>query len=181
MQRTGGEQQQQLTASHAAPGALTLHPSIATLPAHLHLCGAANAFDDRFTPGGSSCGSAVAVAEGMCTFALGTDTAGSGGWVGGWMGWLAGAAAWRAESASHCCYSCQPQLRPDASAVLALQTMPLPPRSPLPAPAHPCPSPQAACLLATTASWASSLLWAASLPQESSLPATSWTAPLSLR
>lgn len=37
-----------------------------------------NAFDDRFTPGGSSSGSAVAVAEGMVTFALGTDTAGSG-------------------------------------------------------------------------------------------------------
>ncbi|KAL4858302.1 Allophanate hydrolase [Chlorella vulgaris] len=38
----------------------------------------ANAFDDRFTPGGSSCGSAVAVAGGLCSFALGTDTAGSG-------------------------------------------------------------------------------------------------------
>lgn len=38
----------------------------------------ANVFDDRFTPGGSSCGSAVAVAQGLCTFALGTDTAGSG-------------------------------------------------------------------------------------------------------
>lgn len=37
-----------------------------------------NAFDDRFTPGGSSSGSAVAVAKGMLTFALGTDTAGSG-------------------------------------------------------------------------------------------------------
>jgi allophanate hydrolase len=37
-----------------------------------------NAFDDRFTPGGSSSGSAVAVAEGIVTFALGTDTAGSG-------------------------------------------------------------------------------------------------------
>jgi allophanate hydrolase len=37
-----------------------------------------NSFDDRFTPGGSSSGSAVAVAEGMVTFALGTDTAGSG-------------------------------------------------------------------------------------------------------
>lgn len=37
-----------------------------------------NAFDDRFTPGGSSSGSAVAVSEGMVTFALGTDTAGSG-------------------------------------------------------------------------------------------------------
>lgn len=37
-----------------------------------------NAFDDRFTPGGSSSGSAVAVAEAMVTFALGTDTAGSG-------------------------------------------------------------------------------------------------------
>ncbi|PSC69624.1 allophanate hydrolase [Micractinium conductrix] len=37
-----------------------------------------NAFDDRFTPGGSSCGSAIAVADGLCTFALGTDTAGSG-------------------------------------------------------------------------------------------------------
>ena len=38
----------------------------------------ANSFDDRFTPGGSSSGSAVAVAEGMVSFALGTDTAGSG-------------------------------------------------------------------------------------------------------
>ena len=37
-----------------------------------------NSFDDRFTPGGSSSGSAVSVAEGMVTFALGTDTAGSG-------------------------------------------------------------------------------------------------------
>ena len=45
-----------------------------------------NAFDDRFTPGGSSCGSAIAVADGLCTFALGTDTAGSGAWVGGWVG-----------------------------------------------------------------------------------------------
>lgn len=37
-----------------------------------------NSFDDRFTPGGSSSGSAVAVAEAMVSFALGTDTAGSG-------------------------------------------------------------------------------------------------------
>ena len=37
-----------------------------------------NSFDDRFTPGGSSSGSAVAVADGMVCFALGTDTAGSG-------------------------------------------------------------------------------------------------------
>ncbi len=37
-----------------------------------------NAFDDRFVPGGSSSGSAVAVARGLATFALGTDTAGSG-------------------------------------------------------------------------------------------------------
>ena len=47
-------------------------------PPIAHAPRAANAFDDRFTPGGSSCGSAVAVAEGLCTFALGTDTAGSG-------------------------------------------------------------------------------------------------------
>jgi len=37
-----------------------------------------NPFDPRFIPGGSSSGSAVAVARGMATFALGTDTAGSG-------------------------------------------------------------------------------------------------------
>jgi allophanate hydrolase len=37
-----------------------------------------NVFDDRFISGGSSSGSAVAVAKGLCAFALGTDTAGSG-------------------------------------------------------------------------------------------------------
>jgi allophanate hydrolase len=37
-----------------------------------------NAFDERRIPGGSSSGSAVAVARGLSTFALGTDTAGSG-------------------------------------------------------------------------------------------------------
>ena len=35
-------------------------------------------FDDRYISGGSSSGSAVAVAEGRCAFSLGTDTAGSG-------------------------------------------------------------------------------------------------------
>jgi len=35
-------------------------------------------FDDRYISGGSSSGSAVAVASGQVTFALGTDTAGSG-------------------------------------------------------------------------------------------------------
>jgi allophanate hydrolase len=35
-------------------------------------------FDRRFISGGSSSGSAVAVAAGLCSFALGTDTAGSG-------------------------------------------------------------------------------------------------------
>lgn len=35
-------------------------------------------FDDRYLSGGSSSGSAVAVAKGLVTFALGTDTAGSG-------------------------------------------------------------------------------------------------------
>lgn len=37
-----------------------------------------NAMDARLVPGGSSSGSAVAVAHGLVTFALGTDTAGSG-------------------------------------------------------------------------------------------------------
>lgn len=39
---------------------------------------AANAFDNRFIPGGSSSGSAAAVGAGLLSFALGTDTAGSG-------------------------------------------------------------------------------------------------------
>ena len=38
----------------------------------------ANPFDARYVSGGSSSGSAVAVAKGLCAFALGTDTAGSG-------------------------------------------------------------------------------------------------------
>jgi allophanate hydrolase len=37
-----------------------------------------NSFDERYIPGGSSSGSAVAVAKGLVSFALGTDTAGSG-------------------------------------------------------------------------------------------------------
>jgi allophanate hydrolase len=37
-----------------------------------------NAIDPELAPGGSSSGSAVAVAQGLVTFALGTDTAGSG-------------------------------------------------------------------------------------------------------
>jgi allophanate hydrolase len=37
-----------------------------------------NAFDPRYLAGGSSSGSAVAVAKGLASFALGTDTAGSG-------------------------------------------------------------------------------------------------------
>jgi allophanate hydrolase len=37
-----------------------------------------NTFDRRYISGGSSSGSAVATASGLCAFALGTDTAGSG-------------------------------------------------------------------------------------------------------
>jgi len=37
-----------------------------------------NPYGDAYIPGGSSSGSAVAVAAGLCDFALGTDTAGSG-------------------------------------------------------------------------------------------------------
>ena len=37
-----------------------------------------NAIDAEFLPGGSSSGSATAVAAGLCAFSLGTDTAGSG-------------------------------------------------------------------------------------------------------
>ncbi len=37
-----------------------------------------NAFDPAYVSGGSSSGSALAVAKGLCSFALGTDTAGSG-------------------------------------------------------------------------------------------------------
>lgn len=37
-----------------------------------------NSYDPRYIPGGSSSGSALAVAQGLASFALGTDTAGSG-------------------------------------------------------------------------------------------------------
>lgn len=39
---------------------------------------AKNAFDERFVPGGSSSGSGALIGRNLATFALGTDTAGSG-------------------------------------------------------------------------------------------------------
>lgn len=39
---------------------------------------AKNTFDDPFIPGGSSSGSGAIVGDGWVSFALGTDTAGSG-------------------------------------------------------------------------------------------------------
>jgi allophanate hydrolase len=44
-----------------------------------------NPFDDRYIPGGSSAGSSAAVAVGLVSFALGTDTAGSGRVPAGFM------------------------------------------------------------------------------------------------
>ncbi|MFL2781890.1 MAG: allophanate hydrolase [Rhodospirillales bacterium] len=39
---------------------------------------ARNPFDDRYIPGGSSSGAAVSVSAGLCSFAFGSDTGGSG-------------------------------------------------------------------------------------------------------
>lgn len=127
-------------------------------PPIAHAPRAANAFDDRFTPGGSSCGSAVAVAEGLCTFALGTDTAGSGAVL---------AAVVPPEPQLPCAaVAADPSLRSRPALCRV----------------HPArPAPQAACPRVTTASSASSRLWAASLPPVWCPPATCSTACPCLR
>jgi allophanate hydrolase len=54
-------------------------PDFAYTPARSAMVGACrNVYDERYISGGSSSGSAVAVAAGLVDFSLGTDTAGSG-------------------------------------------------------------------------------------------------------
>lgn len=80
------------TPAAAAPAVQRLHDAGAVLLGKVNMdqfaCGLVgtrsphgvpkNPYDSAFIPGGSSSGSAVAVATALCAFALGTDTAGSG-------------------------------------------------------------------------------------------------------
>ena len=58
-------------------GALVMGKTVTTELAHLHPGKTRNPLDPAHTPGGSSSGSAAAVAAGMVPFALGTQTTGS--------------------------------------------------------------------------------------------------------
>jgi amidase len=60
-----------------AAGGVLLGKTVTTEFAHVHPGPTRNPHDPRRTPGGSSSGSAAAVAAGMVPFALGTQTAGS--------------------------------------------------------------------------------------------------------
>jgi allophanate hydrolase len=67
-----------------------------------------NAFRPELISGGSSAGSAVAVAKGQCAFALGTDTAGSGripAALNGLVGYKASVGAWPTRGSVAACAS----------------------------------------------------------------------------
>ena len=62
-----------------------------------------NSFDPALVPGGSSSGSAVAVAQGIASFALGTDTAGSGRVPAGLNNIVVSNPPWEPSPSAACC------------------------------------------------------------------------------